>query len=335
MVDDKKLSDDLVDDKKLSDDLVDDKKLSDDLVDDKKLSDDLVDDKKLSDDLVDDKKLSDDLVDDKKLSDDLVDDKKLSDDLVDDKKLSDDLVDDKKLSDDLNPKMQKVKKTAVVIGVDYDNIPGKKLNGAENDASEVYTILKKNGFEISDDHFLTGEKASYKAISKAISNSIRKRSDYDLVLFYFSGHGFSDEQDGVYIAPYDIDPEDPYVCGIRTDELNRVMDDSVNNSKFFVLLDCCYSGKALIGSKSGMRSDTDSLQNAEIFGKNCKKFAFNQNPAKMRKILLASSQDNQKAFEKPFSHDKLTESKLGNESTGNHMHGVFSYHLIEALWGKD
>ena len=31
---------------------------------------------------------------------------------------------------------------------------------------EVYTVLKKNGFEISDNHFLTGEKASYKAISR-------------------------------------------------------------------------------------------------------------------------------------------------------------------------
>ena len=100
----------------------------------------------------------------------------------------------------------------------------------------------------------------------------------------------------VYIAPYDIDPEDPYVCGIRTDELNRVMDNSVNNSKFVVLLDCCYSGKALKGSRSGMQSNIDSLQSAEIFGRNCKKFADNLNPAKMRKILLASSQDNQKSF---------------------------------------
>ena len=40
--------------------------------------------------------------------------------------------------------VNKVKKTAVVIGIDYKNYTGRKLNGAENDAGRsIYSIEKK------------------------------------------------------------------------------------------------------------------------------------------------------------------------------------------------
>ena len=161
--------------------------------------------------------------------------------------------------------IEKVKKKGVVIGInEYQYLPNRILRGAQNDAAEVYTILQKNGFEISHEHYLQGNQATYRAISKAISDTLRKPANYDIVVFYFSGHGFTDESNGGYLAPYDIDPEDLYVCGIRSDELFRVMDDSANNSKFVVLLDCCYSGNVVKDSKSVVESDIESSKGAEI-----------------------------------------------------------------------
>ena len=115
---------------------------------------------------------------------------------------------------------ENVGKKAIVIGINnYQSPPdGKNLQGAENDAKEICKILKKNGFEIADNDLLLGDKATYRAISKSINDTFRKRVSYGTILFYFSGHGFTDENNVVYIAPYDIDPNDPYVCGISIEE---------------------------------------------------------------------------------------------------------------------
>ena len=48
------------------------------------------------------------------------------------------------------------------------------------------------------------------------------------------------------------------------------------------------------------------------------------NPIRAGKIILASSQADESAHEKEFSHDKGSP----------HYHGIFSYYLIEGLLGK-
>jgi hypothetical protein len=216
-----------------------------------------------------------------------------------------------------------VGKKAIVIGINkYESLPdGKNLQGAENDANEIHNILKKNGFEITENDFLLGEKATYRAISKSINNTFRKRINYGTILFYFSGHGFADENKDVYIAPYDVDPDDPYVCGISIDELNRVMDNSTNNSKFVTILDCCYAGKALEATK-GLSEGLITLDDS--FKKIGSSVNVDKNkPVHSSKIILASSQADQSAHEKIFEHEGAS-----------HHHGIFSYYLIEGLLGK-
>ena len=216
-----------------------------------------------------------------------------------------------------------VGKKAIVIGINkYEFLPdGKNLQGAENDANEIHNILKKNGFEIAENDFLIGGKATYRAISKSINDTYRKRIDYGTILFYFSGHGFADENKDVYIAPYDVDPNDPYVCGISIDELNRVMDNSRNSSKFVTILDCCYAGKAIEASK-GVSEGLVTLDDS--FKKIGSAINVDKNkPLRSSKIILASSQADQSAHEKIFEH----------EGTSHH-HGIFSYYLIEGLLGK-
>ena len=87
---------------------------------------------------------------------------------------------------------QNVGKKAIVIGVNkYKSLPdSKNLKGAENDANEIYYILKKNGFEIKENDFLVGEKVDYRAICKSINDAFRKPVNYGTILFYFSGSWF-------------------------------------------------------------------------------------------------------------------------------------------------
>ena len=98
---------------------------------------------------------------------------------------------------------------AIIVGVNqYESdseIP--TLAGAENDAQEIYERFKNNGkFEISNNHLLIGRDATRRKILKAVSQIFRREDNYDLVTFYFSGHGMVDENNEGYIAPYDMDP---------------------------------------------------------------------------------------------------------------------------------
>lgn len=142
---------------------------------------------------------------------------------------------------------------AVIVGIkEYQDKSIPKLAGSENDAIEMYQRLKDFGeFEITDGHYLLGEKATSKAVRKAISDLLWQLDPCDLALFYFSGHGIIDGRKNGYIAPYDMVNDEPLVCGISMEEFKRIILSSENKSSVVVILDCCYSGITTKGAKGG------------------------------------------------------------------------------------
>jgi hypothetical protein len=64
---------------------------------------------------------------------------------------------------------------------------------------------------------LLGGYATHKAIRTTVSDLFRKNTDSTagLIVSYFSGHAFIDENKEGYLAPYDMDPDTPDFCGIR------------------------------------------------------------------------------------------------------------------------
>jgi uncharacterized caspase-like protein len=62
-----------------------------------------------------------------------------------------------------------------------------------------------------------------------------------LVILYFSGQGIVDENKEGYLAPYDMDPEDPFLYGINMKELRNVISKSKNKASVVMILDCCYA----------------------------------------------------------------------------------------------
>ena len=105
------------------------------------------------------------------------------------------------------------------------------------------------------DHFLLGGHATHKAIRKTVSDLFRKNTDNatDLIVFYFSGHGYVDENKEGYLAPYDIDPDDPDFCGIKMEDLRNTIFGSKNKGNVVMILDCCYAGIATKGTKAASR----------------------------------------------------------------------------------
>ena len=141
---------------------------------------------------------------------------------------------------------------AIVVGINrYESDSDiQTLGGAENDAIEIRERLQKRGaFEIPKRHFLIGRDATKKNILKAFSDIFRKDASHDVVAIYFAGHGVVDKNNVGYLAPYDMDPEDPFVSGINMEELRKIIYESKNQASVLMLLDCSSSGISSKGIK--------------------------------------------------------------------------------------
>jgi uncharacterized caspase-like protein len=224
---------------------------------------------------------------------------------------------------------------AIIIGINeyesYKDIP--TLNGAENDAREIRDrFLNYGKFEVSDNHYLIGRQATRKNILRAVGEVFRKDSKYDLVTLYFSGHGIMDENDEGYLAPYDMDPEYPFVSGINMEDLKKVILNSNNKAGVIFILDCCYAGIATKDTKSLAPPEqktrnlySDHLQNI-IKSSDTEVVGSDSDLSGKGKIVLASSEADEVSREK--------NNCIHSENDAPHSHGAFSYHLIEGLDGK-
>jgi len=219
---------------------------------------------------------------------------------------------------------------AVVIGVnnyeDKDNI--KPLTGALNDAEEVYKRLRESGdFHIPESHFLRNDEATCRNIRLALHDLFWKDEPGEVSLFYFSGHGFQDIYRNGYIAPYDIKRDQPFVLGIRAEELREVVRVAAKRTaepnkreNIVVILDCCYAGAATDDQSKGDKPAEDpdlekwySAPKGEADGGGW--------------TILASSGKDEKSREKMDCCHEL-------DDQCEHPHGAFTYHMLEGLDGK-
>lgn len=211
------------------------------------------------------------------------------------------------------------KRLAIIVGVDdYEDEGIPKLEGALHDANELHRRLKDpdiGKFEIYNNHILIGQEASCRGIRKAISDVFWQTDPYDLVLFYFSGHGFRDSYENGYIAPYDIKVDEPFVSGINMQELNDTISKSKNKKVVIMLLDCCYSGIATKGDKSA---------SLEPISKD--KFEEKISLSGEGRFVLASGGKDQKSRE--------IKGCIDNDNKMAHNHGIFTFNLLQGLDNK-
>ncbi|SEO49014.1 Caspase domain-containing protein [Mucilaginibacter gossypiicola] len=127
-----------------------------------------------------------------------------------------------------------LKKIAIVFGEGLYkfNAP---LNNTVNDAIDITDSLKKVGFTV-----YTYQNSDYRTMSDNIDHWFDKIKNYDVALFYFSGHGA--EVDGKnYLFPVDINPKGPSDLAYSAYSANKILDRLSNsNLKYSILiLDAC------------------------------------------------------------------------------------------------
>ena len=221
----------------------------------------------------------------------------------------------------------KKKRIGLVVGIDeYEDKTIPTLHGAQNDANEIFRILTENGdFEENNKYLLLGEQATRINILSCISEVFRQANDCELALFYFSGHGFVDNKDDLFISTYDMVKKDPFINGIRVNDLKEEIYSSKDKDKALLILDCCYSGIATKGAK-GNGGEINSKNVIAVQRKIIGETKIPTSTYGVGKITIASSEATKESWEK--------KDCLHNEDDKPHTHGTFSFHLIEGLSGK-
>ncbi len=129
-------------------------------------------------------------------------------------------------------------KKALIVGInEYPNETW-KLSGCVDDAKSVSKLLKYN--DDGNLNFNVLELINHEATRANVKKNIIKAfSNTDIGLFYFSGHGFDDRNDG-QIVLYDGRDD---LLGMTFKEIVECASQGDAPNKI-IILDCCFSGRA-------------------------------------------------------------------------------------------
>lgn len=138
------------------------------------------------------------------------------------------------------------KSFAVVIGINsYEKWPA--LEFATNDAKAVKQRLVKTGFDEITTIF-DQEATQRRILTELFSELPQKVGRNDRVLFYFAGHGQTEElQDGGrrgYIMPFDADTSNFSSSAISMEQI-RSLSSRIPAKHILYVMDSCYSGLGL------------------------------------------------------------------------------------------
>ncbi len=147
---------------------------------------------------------------------------------------------------------------AVCIGVsEYQDPEIPPLPYASKDARDMYALLTRQGTVTRDRaRLLVDAQATKEAVDAALEGFLAKAGENDLILFYWSGHGFPDPADPekVYFACHDTFFRKPYT-GYRMDKVRDSLEEK-NARHIVVFADTCHAAKLITRGTKGIAGVT-------------------------------------------------------------------------------
>ena len=194
---------------------------------------------------------------------------------------------------------------ALLVGTtSYQDTRLNQLASPEVDVQGLADVLRDASIGGYDDVKLLLNQSSL-AISQTVEQFFKRKANTDLLLLYFSGHGVRDEDGTLYLAAQNTDLELLRATAIPSDFIKILMDRS-KSERQVLILDCCYSGSFLHGSK-GVAAVDVPVHAARAFEGNG-----------YGRVVLTATDKTQLAWE-------------GQRIMGQVQKSVFTEHLIEGL----
>ena len=204
---------------------------------------------------------------------------------------------------------------ALIIGISqYQNENIRKLNYTHADAQAFHDLLidpQRAGFQKDNVRLLLDANATRHQILKSVNQWLFSRVAPDsTVMIFFAGHG-GEEQDkcdpetgkkAYYFLPWDADPEDMATTGVSQADFQKLLR-TLRSQRMVIFLDACHSSGV---AKAGARDI------ATVAAPKYETFAEGEG-----RVVIAAAKPEQCSWE---------DQKL--------QHGIFTYHLLEALRGK-
>ena len=204
---------------------------------------------------------------------------------------------------------------ALIVGIGkYQDARIPQLNYTHADAQAFYELLtdpQRSGFQKQNVKLLLDADATHTQIRKAVNQWLFNQVTPDsTVLIFFAGHG-GQEQDkcdveagrqAYYFLPWDADPEDLASTSLSQSDFERLLR-TLRAQRMVMFLDACHStGVAKPGGRDlAIVAAPEYERLAEGEGR----------------VVIAAAKPEQRSWE---------DEKL--------QHGIFTYHLLEALRGK-
>ncbi|MDR3616747.1 MAG: caspase family protein [Candidatus Obscuribacterales bacterium] len=192
-----------------------------------------------------------------------------------------------------------VKKQALVIGVEVYQGTIAKVAQAENDVKAITAALDQLCIPVTT---LLNSQATKSKIESKIRTILSSLGPGDNFYVFYAGHGFADSGNN-YLTAWDLDSSDLVGTSVQLKYLYDQIQDNGCNGVIFI--DACHSGMRLASAARELdkRFSEQELQTMFAQAKHCAAFS--------------ACQDSELSW---------SSSKLG--------HGIWTYHLIQALTGN-
>jgi len=149
---------------------------------------------------------------------------------------------------------------AIIIGISQYKNSGSngfpELAFADDDAESFRDMLLRLGWSSSHIKLLVNENAERNDILIALESWLTKVGPDDMIVLFWSGHGFPDPEDPekVYFACYDTKINIP-ATGYRMDRVRSILRER-NAKNVVVFADTCHAGKLITRSARGIKLTT-------------------------------------------------------------------------------
>lgn len=196
-------------------------------------------------------------------------------------------------------------KFAVLVAVErYADPKWKPVRFAEADARDLSAALLELGFPIHNQSLLINQDATKARIDSHLRRRVDALLEDDELFIYYAGHGFA-EVNRNYLTCHDSEALDM----VRTSMPLQEVFDFVRSSRahrIILFLDSCNSGPVVLEEDRGLVHDMNESELREFF--------------------------NDSEYFACFTSCKTTEKSYPSAEYG---HGIWTYHLLQALQGKD